>query len=136
MKKSFLVSFFLSLIFCHLWLIRPVLAQKTEEWQVLEPNRCVLFGDVATLQGFECVFINITRILTPLAGLALFIMLIVGAFKYLTAGGEAKKAQEASKTITYAVVGLVLFLSIWFVLTLIRTITGVDVTQFIIPGGP
>jgi len=134
MKKNLWVLFSLLFIIGHLSLVSPAFAQVTQEWQNLEPNRCVSQGDVATLQGFECVFINITRILTPLAGLALFIMLLVGAFKYLTAGGEAKKAQEASKTITYAIVGLVLFLGIWFILTLIRTITGVDVTQFIIPG--
>lgn len=91
--------------------------------------------EVATLQGFECIFINITRILTPLAGLALFVMLIVGAFKFLTSGGDPKQTQEAGKTITFAVVGIVLFLGIWFILTLIKTITGVDVTKFAVPGG-
>ncbi len=90
--------------------------------------------DVATIQGFECLFINIVRILTPIAGLAMFIMLIVGSFQLLTAGGEAKAIQKARATLTYAIAGLVIFLGIWFILRLIQTITGVDVTKFEIPG--
>jgi len=89
---------------------------------------------VATIQGFECLFVNIVRVLTPIAGLAVFVMFIVGAFQLITAGGEAKQIQKARKTLTYAVLGLVLFVGIWFILKLIQTITGVDVTTFEIPG--
>lgn len=91
--------------------------------------------EVATLQGFECIFRNIVRILVPLAGLALFLMLIAGSFQYLTAGGEPKAIEKARKTITNAIFGLVIFFGIWFILKLIQTITGVDVTIFQIPGG-
>jgi len=105
-------------------------AQQPEPWVT---PRCAL-DDVATIQGFECIFQNIVRILVPVAGLALFIMLIIGSFQLITAGGEAKQIQKARNTITYAVFGLVLLLGTWFILLLIKTITGVDVTQFIIPG--
>jgi hypothetical protein len=127
---------------------KPVSAQITKEWDVLQPNRCVkdvpLKGpldivtdtveDVPTIQGLECLFINIVRIITPLAGLALFIMLIIGSLQLLTSGGDAKATQKAGQTITWAIVGLVLLLGIWFVLQLVKTITGVDVTKFVIPG--
>lgn len=89
--------------------------------------------EVATIQGLECVFTNIVRVLVPLIGLAFFIMLIAGAFQFMTAGGEAKAIEKARATITSALVGLVLFFGIWFILLLIKTITGVDVTQFVIP---
>jgi len=90
--------------------------------------------EVATIQGFECLFKNIVRILTPIAGLAVFITFIAGAFQMITAGGEAKQIQKARKTLTAAVLGLVVFVGIWFILLLIKAITGVDVTKFEIPG--
>lgn len=99
-----------------------------EKWS----RRCAVDG-VATIQGFECVFTNIVRVLVPLIGLAFFIMLIVGAFQFMTAGGEAKAIEKARATITSALFGLVLFFGIWFILLLIKTITGVDVTRFEIP---
>lgn len=89
--------------------------------------------DVATIQGLECVFYNISATLIPLAGIAVFVMLMVGALKMITAGGEPKAVQKASQTITFAVVGLVALLGIWFVLKLIFQITGIDVTKFKIP---
>lgn len=112
----------------------PVYAQTPEPWST---PRCVVTEndvEVATIQGFECIFKNVVRILTPIAGLAVFAMLIVGAFQMITAGGEAKQIQKARKTLTFAVLGLVLFIGIWFILKLIKAITGVDVTLFQIPG--
>jgi len=98
--------------------------------------RCVTDDGVATIQGFECIFTNIVRVLVPLVGLAFFIMLIVGAFQFMTAGGEPKAVVKARATITAAIFGLVLFFGIWFILLLIKAITGVDVTQFVIPPTP
>jgi len=116
-------------------------AQVPQPWSVLSPNRCTRIEDVAgmkvevaTIQGLECVFINILRILTPLVGLIMFVMLIVGSFQFLTAGGDPKQAQRARATLTYAIAGLVLFLGIWFILLFIKAVTGVDVTKFVIPG--
>lgn len=129
-------------IFCLLFIVYCSLlpsnsyALEPQNWQTLEPNRCVINQngvEVATLQGFECIFTNVVRVLTPLAGIAVFLTLVVGAFQFITAGGEAKQIQKARKTITFAIFGLVLFVLIWFILLLIKVITGVDVTQFKIP---
>lgn len=106
-----------------------------EDWSVLFPNnRCATPDGVATIQGLECVFINVVRVLVPLIGLAFFVMLIAGAFQLITAGGEAKALQKARASLTFAFFGLIAFFGIWFILQLIKTITGVDVTQFVIPG--
>jgi hypothetical protein len=61
-------------------------------------------------------------------------MLIVGGFQYLTAGGDAKKTQAASNTLTYAIFGLVAVIAAWFILLFIEKFTGVKVTEFNIPG--
>lgn len=146
--KYKILSFALSLCVLSFALCTPpVYAQTPEPWP---SPRCiqehiVKYKDqaevekeeriqVATIQGFECLFKNIVRILTPIAGLAVFIMFILGAFQMITAGGEAKQLQKARKTLTAAVLGLVVFVGIWFILKLIQAITGVDVTKFEIPG--
>lgn len=140
MKKIFVLFLFSLSTFCLLLATPlPVYAQQPEGWEEIgnktfsDPTRCVQDG-VATIQGFECIFINITRILTPIAGLAVFITFIAGAFQMITAGGDAKQIQKARKTLTFAILGLVVFVGIWFILNLIKTITGVDVTKFEIPG--
>lgn len=87
-------------------------------------------GDVATLKGLEAVFENIISVALTLAGLALFIMLIVGGFQYLTSGGEAEQATKARKTLTYAFFGLVLVVAAFLILRFIEVFTGVEVTRF------
>lgn len=87
----------------------------------------------ATIKDLEEVVKNILNIAIRLAGVLLFIMLIVGGFKYLTAGGDPEKAQAAQKTLTCAIAGLVLVILAWFILLFIKQFTGVDVTQFNIP---
>lgn len=85
---------------------------------------------VATIKDLEVVFGNVVRAALGFAGIALFILLIVGGFRYITSGGDPKATEGAQKTITSAIVGLILVLLAYLVLVLIKTITGVDVTQF------
>ncbi len=93
---------------------------------------CVKDG-VATLKCFEAIAKIVLNIIIRLAGIAAFIMFIVGGFQYLTAGGDPKKTQAAGATITYAIFGLVAVIAAWFILLFIEKFTGVNVTEFNIP---
>ncbi len=94
-------------------------------------SNCVLTGtNVATLRCFECIFQSILNVAVQLAGVVAFVMIIVGGFQLLTAGGDPKKAQTAKNTITFAVVGLVLLIVAWLILKFIEDFTGVKVTIF------
>jgi len=84
----------------------------------------------AQLSDLENVFTNIVQTITIIAGFALFIMLIVGGFKFLTSGGEPKAVTGAKNTLTFAILGLVLIISSILILKLIEEITGVKVTEF------
>jgi len=90
-------------------------------------------NEPAKIQDLAVVIKRILNISIRLAGLAVFIMLIVGGFQYLTAGGDPKKTQAASSTLTHAVIGLVILIAVWFVFLLIEKFTGVTITQFEIP---
>ncbi|MDD4937919.1 MAG: pilin [Candidatus Shapirobacteria bacterium] len=111
----------------NIFIPKSVLAQT--DWN----GNCVgtgEFSDVATIKGFECLFANILQIITTIAGLAFFAMFIIGGFKYLTSGGDPKKTEAASSTLTMSIIGLVGVIISWLILLFIKNFTGVDVTQF------
>ncbi len=95
-------------------------------------ENCVKDG-IATLACVEVIIKNFLNLAVRLAGIAVFIMLIVGGFQYLTAGGDPKKTQTASNTLTYAIFGLVVVIAAWFIMRFIENFTGVKVTEFNIP---
>ena len=80
--------------------------------------------EVPTLQDLEIVFGDIVRMILGFAGITLFIMLLVGGFKYITAGGDPKGVEGAKKTLTYAIGGIIVIALSYLILVLISTITG------------
>ena len=82
--------------------------------------------NVATLSGFEGLFENILVVLLPLAGIVLFIMLILAGISLITAGSDPKKAQSSKSTITYAIMGMVLIALAYLILNFIASFTGAD----------
>jgi len=82
----------------------------------------------ASFKDLGQMITNILNIILRMAGIAAFIMIIVGGFQYLTAGGDPKKTQAAGQTITYAVFGLIAVIAAWFILLFIKKFTGVDIT--------
>lgn len=53
---------------------------------------------------------RIIQILLAVAGLIAVIFLIVGGFRYITAGGNEETAEAAKKTITNAIIGIVIII--------------------------
>ncbi len=86
----------------------------------------------ARISDLEVIFSKILSLAVPASGIAAFIMLIAGGFKYLTSDGDPKKAQEAQQTITYALIGLILLVSAYIIISFIESFTGVDVSTFTI----
>jgi hypothetical protein len=92
--------------------------------------------DVAKLTDLETVFENVIRIALALGGIVLFIMLLSGGFKYITSGGDPKGVEEAKKTLSYAIGGMVLLAMAFLILRFVSEFTGIDVTQFRIQPAP
>lgn len=106
------------------------------DWKASGCIQTVNGVDVPTIKCLEVVFANILNIAISLAGIALFVMLVVGGFKYLTAGGDQKAVASAQQTMTYAVVGIGLMAVAFVVFRLIEYFTGVQITVFRIPTFP
>ena len=88
-------------------------------------DACIYKGSVVTL---DCVPIFFERFIFAaliLAGTIAVIIIIVSGIKFLLSGGDAKKVEGARKSLTYAIIGLILILSASFIVSLIGQITGV-----------
>jgi ABC-type cobalamin transport system permease subunit len=84
--------------------------------------------DVATIGSLVSLFKNIVGAVVALAGVVLFVMLLIGGFTYLFSGGDQKKLEAAKGTISSAIIGLVVLISAYIIFSLIKMFTGVDVT--------
>lgn len=56
------------------------------------------------------IIIRVIEILLAIAGLVAVIFLIIGGFRYITAGGNEETAEAAKKTITNAIIGVVVII--------------------------
>lgn len=108
-------------------MISVVLAQGIVEADpdLQAPNS---FGDL------NIIFENVIGAAIPLAGIVLFILLIVGGFQFITSGGDPGRAEQAKKTLTYAIGGIVVVALAFLILQVIELFTGVTVTEFDITG--
>ena len=120
-------------------LATPVAAQ-TRPWSGVCVGSSLGYGtvdenaDVATIQGVQCLLANVFTVAITIVGLAGFVMLIIGSFRYLLSGGNSKGTESARNTITFAVVGLVVSLSAFIIVNLIASFTGVElIKNFSIP---
>lgn len=76
-------------------------------------------------ESFTSVATNVTTFLvTDIAIPLSIIMVLVGAFQFMTGGGDPEKISQARKTILYAAVGLAVALLAGGVATLIKNIIG------------
>lgn len=80
---------------------------------------CLINGDVPTLKCLEVVFGNILFAASSLIIIVLFVMFVVGAFAYLTSGGNPEKVKKAQGTFKFAIIGFVLFISAFLILRVI-----------------
>ena len=78
-----------------------------------------------TLGQFENVFRNAVSGLLVIGGVALLIMLFSGGFKFLTSSGDPKKLEDAKKTLTFAIAGIVLLVGSYLILRVISDITNI-----------
>jgi len=105
--SSLLFVFVLSQIFT------PAVFAQVQEW-----GECVVDG-VPTLQCLEVVYSNILYISGGILMMILFVMLVYGAFTYLTSMGDSAKMQNGQKIITWAIIGVVIYAASYLVLLII-----------------
>jgi hypothetical protein len=91
-----------------------------------------LDGSVVHIRYLECIFGNVVGMFLGFAAIVLFIMLILGGFKFLTSGGKPESLESARNTLTYAIGGMILIALSFLILRFIQEFTGAEVTNFVI----
>jgi hypothetical protein len=82
------------------------------------------------LSALETLFANVVAVILGFGGIALFIMLLLGGIKWITAGGDPKAIEAAQNQITWAIFGVVILALAYLILVFIQNFTGANVTIF------
>jgi hypothetical protein len=97
-------------------------------------NNCLVNG-VATLNCVPVVFTLIINAALTFAGVVALFMIIYSGFRFVTSGGDPKGVENAKKTLTWAIIGLILILLSFGIINFLSVLTGVKcLTQIDITG--
>ena len=86
-------------------------------------------NDPAQISDIVGILANIIGLLAPAAAIAVFVMIVIAGFQFLTSGGDPKGVAAARTTLTYAILGAILVVVVFLVLLLIGAVTGVDLVN-------
>jgi len=82
-------------------------------------------NQVVTLDCIFPIIANVIYWALGLSGTVALFMIIFAGYQLMFSGGDAKAADGARKTLTFAIVGLVLVFLSFFILSFIATVTNV-----------
>lgn len=86
--------------------------------------------DVLVISVFLANFI---RMLFIVSAIWSFVMLLIGGFEYVSAGGEKDKVSNAMKRITNALIGIIILLCGYAVFRLINLVFGINLLNLEVP---
>lgn len=88
-----------------------------------DPN---VFAPAKTFSNFGSIVSVVVKNAFVLAGIISFILLIIGGFGLImgAGGGDAKQMEQAKKSVTGAVIGLIVVITSVFIVQIIATVTG------------
>ena len=89
-------------------------------------DTCLEGRDVATLSCIPIIIQNIVQAALAFSGLVALVIIIYSGITYITSHGDPQKVESAKKTMTWAIVGLVIIFLSFFLVNLISKLTGVD----------
>lgn len=73
--------------------------------------------------GLESTVIKVIQWILGLLGLVAVIMILIGGFQWMTAGGNEEKVASAKKIISAAVIGLIVVLLAWAIVIFVSQST-------------
>ncbi len=67
---------------------------------------------------------NLITLVYSIAGIILIVMLVWGAFEWITSGGDKEKLSSAQKRIMTAIIGIVIMALAFAIIAVVGTLTG------------
>lgn len=126
MKKNIIMAV-LTLILSATMLVFvgvPVQAESCGSAKQCMTDGLTASGTSTTPNSFSSVLTTVTNILLFLMGAISVIMIIVGGIRYATSQGDQTQMQSAKNTILYAVIGVVVSIAAYAIVSFV-------VTQFV-----
>src|ERR1035437_8856956 len=99
----------------------------------------IVNGVDTTVATIDCVFplmANLIYWLLVFSGTVALIVIIISGLRFIVSGGESKSVETAKKTMTFAVLGLLLVFLSFFILNVIAYVTNVACLSDITKGIP
>ena len=81
------------------------------------------------VQNIPSFLSSLLPYLLVLAGLILFVMLLIGGFQYLTSAGNPKGAEEGKQRISMALAGFVVVFASYWIAQILQVILGVNILK-------
>ncbi|HEX9008135.1 MAG TPA: hypothetical protein VF837_02640 [Patescibacteria group bacterium] len=109
-------------------LIKPAYAAAIDVGKIegLGPFQTAL--DASGVKTQTGVFISaLVGTLTVVGGLAFVIYFFLGALKWITAGGDKAKVQDAQSSMVNGVIGLVAITAAYFIVGIVGGVLGLDI---------
>lgn len=83
-------------------------------------------SEQAAFRNFESLFSNIIGFLTALGAIAFVLFFVVGAFEWITSGGEKGKLEHARNRMMYGAIGMIIIVAAYGILGLMSSVVGID----------
>lgn len=84
---------------------------------------------VATLRCIPILIKNLVNAALVLAGVTALVIIIYSGIKFITSRGDTQAVADARKSLTFAIIGLVVIFLSFFIIALLSKTTGVDQIQ-------
>lgn len=78
---------------------------------------------IVRLACFPTIFGNLLQAVSMFSGIVAVIFILIGGLRFITSGGDQAKVASARKTLTFAVVGLIIVVSAYFMINFLADIT-------------
>ena len=105
-----------------------LIAQQTTN-VITNPAISANFGTGGANTALASIIVTVWRAAITLGGLALLVMLIIGALEWILAGGDKGKVQSARDRITQAVIGMLVLAGTVAISTFIGGLLGLKLLQ-------
>ena len=88
-----------------------------------------IFGCTVT-QGITCIIVRVLQSLAFVAFIVSVLFVVIGGFRYVAAQGNDEALETAKKTILRAVIGLIIIIASWVLLSIIVRVAQFGETRF------
>lgn len=102
----------------------PIAYAEGTTWEKCAPE------GVAQLSCATVVFQSLVFWALVFAGIVALFFIIFAGIRFIISGGDPKQVEGARKTLTYAIIGLVIILLSFFIVSLIGRLTGTCLSKF------